>query len=127
LNDFFRLDWVNHPESVAELLYIRREGREGKSADSHVAFPGGRSEDGDEGALYTGRYSCNGTKIKSKPGIAMRQTWEEIGLDLADSEWTCVGQLDDREITTSLGKRLLMILSPFGAHYQTTEQGFSLT
>lgn len=25
----------------------------------------------------------------------------------------CIGQLDDREITTSLGKRLLMILSPF--------------
>ncbi|KAG8762148.1 hypothetical protein FRC11_010842 [Ceratobasidium sp. 423] len=97
LNDFFRLDWVNHPESVAELLYIRREGRDGKGAESHVAFPGGRSEEGDEGALYT----------------AMRQTWEEIGLDLADNEWTCVGQLDDREITTSLGKRLLMILSPF--------------
>ena len=44
----------------------------------------------------------------------MRQTWEEIGLDLAESDYTCVGQLDDREITTSLGKRLLMILSPFG-------------
>jgi hypothetical protein len=44
----------------------------------------------------------------------MRQTWEEIGLDLAESDFTCVGQLDDREITTSLGKRLLMILSPFG-------------
>jgi hypothetical protein len=43
----------------------------------------------------------------------MRQTWEEIGLDLAESDFTCVGQLDDREITTSLGKRLLMILSPF--------------
>ncbi|KAJ1311558.1 hypothetical protein OPQ81_010042 [Rhizoctonia solani] len=97
LNDFFRLDWVNHPESIAELLYIRREGRDGKGAENHVAFPGGRSEEGDEGALYT----------------AMRQTWEEIGLDLADNEWTCVGQLDDREITTSLGKRLLMILSPF--------------
>lgn len=97
LNDFFRLDWVNHPESVAELLYIRREGRDGKGSDGHVAFPGGRSEEGDEGALYT----------------AMRQTWEEIGLDLADNEWSCIGQLDDREITTSLGKRLLMILSPF--------------
>lgn len=97
LNDFFRLDWVNHPDSVAELLYIRREGRDGKGSDGHVAFPGGRSEEGDEGALYT----------------AMRQTWEEIGLDLADNEWSCIGQLDDREITTSLGKRLLMILSPF--------------
>jgi hypothetical protein len=56
LNDFFRLDWVNHPESVAELLYIRREGRDGKGAEGHVAFPGGRSEEGDEGALYTGEF-----------------------------------------------------------------------
>lgn len=44
---------------------------------------------------------------------AMRQTWEEIGLDLAESAYLPIGQLDDREITTSLGKRLLMILSPF--------------
>jgi hypothetical protein len=43
----------------------------------------------------------------------MRQTWEEIGLDLAESAYTPIGQLDDREITTSLGKRLLMILSPY--------------
>jgi hypothetical protein len=43
----------------------------------------------------------------------MRQTWEEIGLDLAEKHFLCVGQLDDREITTSLGKRLLMVLSPF--------------
>jgi hypothetical protein len=43
----------------------------------------------------------------------MRQTWEEIGLDLAERSFTCVGQLDDREITTSLGKRLLMVLSPY--------------
>ena len=44
----------------------------------------------------------------------MRQTWEEVGIDLAEqSHFTLVGQLDDREITTSLGKRLLMILSPF--------------
>ena len=43
----------------------------------------------------------------------MRHTWEEIGLDLAERDFSCIGQLDDREITTSLGKRLLMILSPF--------------
>jgi len=44
---------------------------------------------------------------------AMRQTWDEIGIDLAEPSYTYIGQLDDREITTSLGKRLLMILSPF--------------
>ncbi|KAJ2920229.1 hypothetical protein MD484_g187, partial [Candolleomyces efflorescens] len=54
-------------------------------------------EPDDEGGLYT----------------AMRQTWEEIGIDLAEKDYICVGQLDDREITTSLGKRLLMVLSPF--------------
>ena len=43
----------------------------------------------------------------------MRQTWEEVGIDLAERDFMCIGQLDDREITTSLGKRLLMILSPF--------------
>lgn len=56
----------------------------------------------------------------------------EVGLDLAEKEWLAIGQLDDREITTrsglfilyismklrranSLGKRLLMVLSPYGA------------
>ena len=45
---------------------------------------------------------------------AYRETWEEIGVDLAEKEFVQVGRLDEREITTSLGKRLLMILSPFG-------------
>ena len=58
---------------------------------------GGRTQDGDEGGMYT----------------AMRQTWDELGLDLAESAYLPIGQLDDREITTSLGKRLLMILSPY--------------
>ncbi|KAG8798697.1 hypothetical protein FRC16_006728 [Serendipita sp. 398] len=113
LQDFFELDWVNAPGARPELLYLRRQkdshsangvangkpilGTHNRSKDSHVAFPGGRMEDGDEDGLYT----------------AMRQTWEEIGLDLAERSFTCIGQLDDREITTSLGKRLLMVLSPF--------------
>lgn len=69
----------------------------GHAREAHLAFPGGRTEEGDEGGMYT----------------AMRQTWEEIGLDLAESAYAPIGQLDDREITTSLGKRLLMILSPY--------------
>ncbi|EGO02798.1 hypothetical protein SERLA73DRAFT_165745 [Serpula lacrymans var. lacrymans S7.3] len=113
LTQFFELDWV-------EILFLRRDGvnasdsiigagtsqtagpsehsSKGKAKDeANIAFPGGRMEEGDEGGLYT----------------AMRQTWEEIGLDLAERDFTSIGQLDDREITTSLGKRLLMILSPF--------------
>ncbi|KAH9853030.1 hypothetical protein C2E23DRAFT_868228 [Lenzites betulinus] len=108
LTEFFQLDWVNAPGARPEILFLRRDrpdGTEGgrmsgsgpTTRETHVAFPGGKTEEGDEGGLYT----------------AMRQTWEEIGLDLAESSYTPIGQLDDREITTSLGKRLLMILSPF--------------
>ncbi|KII93710.1 hypothetical protein PLICRDRAFT_35931 [Plicaturopsis crispa FD-325 SS-3] len=109
LAEFFELDWVNDPSARPEILFLRRENQGADSdpslansrlrntQEAHVAFPGGRMEEGDEGGLYT----------------AMRQTWEEIGLDLAERDYTCIGQLDDREITTSLGKRLLMILSPF--------------
>lgn len=75
-------------------------------------------EEGDEGGQYTGTFICSffACAILIRLIIAMRQTWEEIGLDLAENDYTCIGQLDDREITTSLGKRLLMILSPFGAY-----------
>jgi len=109
LTDFFNLDWVNAPGARPELLFLRRDhpdasfgngkiaGNVAGTKEAHVAFPGGRTEEGDEGGMYT----------------AMRQTWEEIGLDLAENAYIPIGQLDDREITTSLGKRLLMILSPF--------------
>ncbi|KAI0961130.1 hypothetical protein AcV7_000314 [Taiwanofungus camphoratus] len=109
LTDFFQLDWVNAPGARPEILFLRRDrpdaaaetgrmsGSGPRTREAHVAFPGGKTEEGDEGGLYT----------------AMRQTWEEIGLDLAESAYTAVGQLDDREVTTSLGKRLLMVLSPF--------------
>jgi len=114
---------VKHPSARPEILFVRRQNPEStgineNTRDAHVAFPGGRTEEGDEGGLYTGTQSlflslrpCS-SLLSFFP--AMRQTWEEIGLDLAESDYTCVGQLDDREITTSLGKRLLMILSPFG-------------
>ena len=59
------------------------------SNDAAVAFPGGRMEADDEDGLFT----------------AMRHTWEEIGIDLAENDYVSIGQLDDREITTSLGKR----------------------
>jgi len=108
LTEFFDLSWVNDPGARPEILFLRRENpgaddtslsnnRPRNTNEAHVAFPGGRTEEGDEGGLYT----------------AMRQTWEEIGLDLAERDYICIGQLDDREITTSLGKRLLMILSPY--------------
>jgi 8-oxo-dGTP pyrophosphatase MutT (NUDIX family) len=95
LQRFFSLPWVQRGQP--EVLYIKRASRETDKWSAHVAFPGGRQEEGDENGLYT----------------AMRETWEEIGLDLAEKEFVNVGKLDDREITTSLGKRLLMVLSPY--------------
>lgn len=125
MTEFFQLDWVKAPGARPEILFLRREKPDDEEDESgahshseaHLAFPGtyshltlsdrscvadfvptgGRTEEGDEGGMYT----------------AMRQTWEEIGLDLAEAAYIPIGQLDDREITTSLGKRLLMILSPF--------------
>ncbi|TNY19370.1 NUDIX hydrolase domain-like protein, partial [Rhodotorula diobovata] len=97
LEDFFAQPWVNHPKTLVEVLYIKRATRNTDAWSGHVAFPGGRSEPDDESAEFT----------------ALRETWEEVGLDLAEKDWISIGQLDDREITTSLGKRLLMILSPF--------------
>lgn len=69
IQDFFELDWVNAPGARAEILYLRRtkgdvqaltngkpneNARKKKDTESHVAFPGGRMEDGDEDGLYTG-------------------------------------------------------------------------
>lgn len=122
LPEFFAQDWVSHPNARPEILFLHRENAASAPAadpnvtnDAAVAFPGGRMEADDEDGLFT----------------AMRHTWEEIGIDLAETDYMSIGQLDDREITTSLGKRtyipyilpysnnsfvsigLLMILSPF--------------
>ncbi|GAA5987533.1 hypothetical protein JCM10908_001995 [Rhodotorula pacifica] len=97
LEQFFAQPWVNNPSTTIEVLYIKRATRTTDAWSGHVAFPGGRTEPDDESAEFT----------------ALRETWEEVGLDLAEKDWISIGQLDDREITTSLGKRLLMILSPF--------------
>ncbi|KAF9270556.1 hypothetical protein L218DRAFT_983044 [Marasmius fiardii PR-910] len=107
LTEFFKLDWVNAPGAQPEILFLKRDApspeetavapTKASRGEAHLAFPGGRTEPDDEGGMYT----------------ALRQTWEEIGIDLAEKDYMCIGQLDDREITTSLGKRLLMILSPF--------------
>lgn len=60
LTEFFQLDWVNAPKSRAEILFIHRRKGDGSetnrfSKEAHVAFPGGRVEEGDEGGHYTGK------------------------------------------------------------------------
>ena len=65
-----------------EVLFIRRAEREGDPWSGHMAFPGGRREPHDVDLFST----------------AVRETIEEIGVDLArDAE--LVGVLDDQDAT----------------------------
>jgi hypothetical protein len=82
LKDFFAQSWVQDPTTIAECLFIKRVTRTGDRWSGDVALPGGKSEPEDESPKYT----------------AMRETWEEVGLDLADNNFLCVGPLDDREL-----------------------------
>lgn len=61
-----------------EVLFIQRAEYEGDPWSGHVAFPGGREEPGDESLIET----------------AMRETLEEIGVDLR-AACELVGILDD--------------------------------
>ncbi|CAG8458363.1 12791_t:CDS:2 [Ambispora leptoticha] len=96
LEQFWELPWVQ--KGIPEILYIKRALREGDRWSGQMAFPGGKQDPGDVDDLDT----------------AERETFEEVGLDLGNPEqFYCVGALDDREVTTTFGKKLLMILCPF--------------
>jgi len=77
------------------ILMIKRAEREGDPWSGHMAFPGGRMEKSD----------ANGFEV------AVRETAEEIGLQLNDED-ECIGRLSDlnaRPRRTALG----MAVSPF--------------
>ena len=61
-----------------ELLFIQRAEYEGDPWSGHIAFPGGREEPGDDSLLET----------------AIRETYEETGLDLR-GKCQLLGVLDD--------------------------------
>ena len=61
------------------VLFIERARREGDPWSGHMAFPGGRMDDTDRDAR----------------AASERETWEEVGLDLADAE--LLGRIDDLE------------------------------
>jgi 8-oxo-dGTP pyrophosphatase MutT (NUDIX family) len=62
----------------AEMLFIRRVERAEDRWSGQIAFPGGREEPTDGSLQRT----------------AVRETWEEVGVDLAASA-QCIGALDD--------------------------------
>jgi len=86
LNTFFQKEWVQHGEP--EILFIKRAARKGDRWTSHIALPGGRRdpEDVDDKAA------------------ALRETAEEVGIDLSEENALSVGNLPQRVVTTQWGK-----------------------
>lgn len=95
LEGFFGQEWVRHGDP--EVLFIKRSARKEDKWSSHVAVPGGRRdpEDPDDRAA------------------AIRETWEEVGLDLREENAISVGNLAQRIVTTSWGKTPIMVYCPY--------------
>ena len=77
-----------------EVLLIKRAERTGDRWSGHMALPGGREDKGD----------------KSVRGTAMRETSEEIGLDLPEQNY--IGRLSD-VMTLAHGTKKPMVVSPY--------------
>lgn len=95
IEEFFSQDWVQ--EGDAELLFIKRAGRAGDRWSGHTALPGGMRDPEDADDL----------------AAAIRETREEIGLDLDTAHCLRAGNLPERLVTTTWGKDTLMVLCPY--------------
>lgn len=104
---------LREQNETLEVLFIRRAEREGDPWSGHMAFPGGRRSPSDTDLLAT----------------AVRETSEEIGLDLARTA-ELVGVLDDQDATgrgstTSLPTRPFVFElrddAPFTFNHEVTE------
>ena len=95
INAFFAQQWVQ--EGDPEVLFIKRASRQGDRWSGHIALPGGRRDPEDADDL----------------AAAVRETREEIGLELKPSTSIRVGNLPERVVTTAWGKKGLMVLCPY--------------
>jgi hypothetical protein len=86
LDNFFKQEWV--VKGDAEVVFIKRAARQGDRWTSHVALPGGKRDPEDE----------------DDKAVAVRETAEEIGLDLTAQDALFVGNLPQRVVSTSWGK-----------------------
>jgi 8-oxo-dGTP pyrophosphatase MutT (NUDIX family) len=102
---FFSQEWVQHGEP--EVLFIKRAARKGDKWTSHVAFPGGRRdpEDADDRAA------------------AVRETWEEVGLELSDQQAIATGNLPQRVVTSSWGSKAYPTDAPSYALMKLADDG----
>jgi hypothetical protein len=86
LAHFFAQEWVQNGDP--EAVFIKRAARAGDRWTSHVALPGGKRDPADADDRAT----------------AIRETAEEIGLDLAAANVVSIGNLPERVVSTSWGK-----------------------
>jgi 8-oxo-dGTP pyrophosphatase MutT (NUDIX family) len=82
---------LRQAEPGPEVLFIERAEREGDPWSGHMAFPGGRFDPTDRDLRHA----------------AVRETWEEVGLDLSGAE--PLGRLDDLHGQRSAGVPSIMI------------------
>lgn len=80
--------------SEPEILFIRRAEKDGDPWSGHMAFPGGHRETSDQDLL----------------DAAVRETFEEIGLDLSPARF--LGALDQQRAMPR-GRQLNMLIAPF--------------
>jgi 8-oxo-dGTP pyrophosphatase MutT (NUDIX family) len=102
--DFYRHDgdFLSAPASLnsspnsTEVLYIKRSANPHDPWSGNVAFPGGRRDPKDADDLAT----------------AVRETREEIGLDLT-ADYLYLGRLSDRSVTARGATRQGFVVCPF--------------
>jgi 8-oxo-dGTP pyrophosphatase MutT (NUDIX family) len=83
---FFGQSWVQNGDP--EIVFIKRAARTGDRWTSHVALPGGKRDPEDE----------------DDKAAAVRETLEEIGLDISVSDALYIGNLPERVVSTSFEK-----------------------
>lgn len=84
-----------------EVVFIKRAAREGDRWTSHVALPGGKRDAEDE----------------SDRDVAVRETMEEIGLDLTSENAFYVGNLPERVVSTSWVRDLFLAITSISQHH----------
>jgi 8-oxo-dGTP pyrophosphatase MutT (NUDIX family) len=85
LEEFLLQPWEGDPE----VLFIKRAGRAGDRWSGHTALPGGKRDPTDADDL----------------AAAIRETKEEVGLDLTGKGCFRVGNLPERVVTTAWGRK----------------------
>jgi ADP-ribose pyrophosphatase YjhB (NUDIX family) len=80
-------------DNATDILFIKRAEKEGDPWSGHMAFPGGHKEESDEDLR----------------AASMRETFEEIGLDLSPAEY--LGALDQQRAMPR-GRTLNMLIAP---------------